>query len=123
MGRKYNKKLINGGYYLYFYRYRHADNMYRVNGSMYWYRDEHVSVDLFRDYKITNVFAKYELHSSLSSTLKDFPSFSTHFKHYHNTTSVDTSGFVKVTLAVGIHSKKIFQPLNITVQTKTSYCC
>lgn len=70
--------------------------MYRLNGSVYWHQDQHVSIDLFGDYVTTKSVVKYEFTSALSSTMQDFPSFSVSLKHNHNTTKVDTNLHIAV---------------------------
>lgn len=65
--------------------------MYRVNGSVFWKHDEHVTLDLFEDYSIGESAFACKLKSSLTSTIKNIPTLSAILNHSHNTSKVDSS--------------------------------
>lgn len=78
------------------FRFRHSENMYRANGSVYWQHDQHISIDLFGDYAATGSALKCNFSGSLVSTVYDIPSLSTSFNHSHTTNKADTNLYIMV---------------------------
>lgn len=70
--------------------YLHSENSYRLNGSMHWQQNQHISIDLFADYFAKDSVLRCEFTGSLDSTVRDISSLSASVKHSQNTTKVDS---------------------------------
>ncbi|KAF5300365.1 hypothetical protein FQR65_LT00986 [Abscondita terminalis] len=82
--------------------YHHIGNMYRFNSSTHWDNNHSASIALYREYETTKTSARYELSSTLHSTVQDFPSFTMTVQHKYNTGKVDTN------LYFMLNPKKVF---------------
>ncbi|KAF5274561.1 hypothetical protein FQA39_LY07173 [Lamprigera yunnana] len=71
--------------------YYHKRNMYSMNSSTHWHNNQHISIDLLRDYEATDTFIGYELKSALHSTIQNFPSFTVSAKHKQDSGKVETN--------------------------------
>lgn len=71
-------------------RFEHELNLYSLNGTIEWERNQHISLDLFGNYSIDDDTLDCTYRSSLSSTLKNIPSLSASLDHLQNDTKIDT---------------------------------
>lgn len=70
--------------------------MYQVNGSLSWRDKDHISIDLFGDYKNTVDTFSCEYKSVLTSTVEEVPSLSASLKHDYNISKLVTDFHVMV---------------------------
>lgn len=94
--------------------------MYRINGSVHWQHDQHVSIDLYEDYEVTSAYFKCEASCHISSTVQDIPSISAQLKHNHNETQVDSNLHIMVYMIRSSSQSNNFQFNSSTIRNKLS---
>ena len=71
--------------------------MFRTNGSVYWQDDQHIAVDFFGDYLISETDLQCEVNASIISTIPEVSSMSGSFYHKQTNKKFDTNIHVQVT--------------------------
>ncbi|KAL3290379.1 hypothetical protein HHI36_023721 [Cryptolaemus montrouzieri] len=70
--------------------FEHELNMYSLNGSLGWEKNQHISIDFFGNYVGKVDFIECAYRSVLSSTVKNIPSLSASFSHNQNGSVINT---------------------------------
>lgn len=101
---------------LFCYSLHRINNECRINGSVYWQKDKHVSFDVFGDYNYTDARFKCDFKTSVQSTIKDISSITATFQHFHDADHMDTDLFLTVRYQIGeIEAHQTFRTFLLTM--------